>query len=73
MAIKFKSESEKNKVVTYLKVTNAKHAASCTHMLLLRICLIRPINTISNWTFPSIACVIAYKQKEELKKYRVIK
>jgi hypothetical protein len=29
MAIKFKSESEKNEIVTYSKVANAERAASC--------------------------------------------
>ncbi len=65
MAIKFKSESEKNEIVTYSKVANAERAASCTRLLLLRIRLSRLVNTVSNWTCPSVAFAIAYKQKEE--------
>jgi hypothetical protein len=65
MAIKFKSESENKEVVTYSKVANAERAASCTRLLLLRIRLSRLVNTVSNWTCPSVACAIAYKQKEE--------
>jgi hypothetical protein len=63
MAIKFKLESEENKVVTYSKVANAERATSCTHLLLLRIHMSKHVNTI--WTCPSIACAITYKQKEE--------
>jgi hypothetical protein len=62
---KIQIKKRKNEVVTYSKVANAERAASCTHLLLLRIHLSKIVNTISNWTCPSIAYVITYKQKEE--------
>ncbi len=65
MAIKFKSKSEKNEVVTYSKVANVECAVSYTCLLLLRIHLSRLVNTVSNWTCLFIAYVIAYKQKED--------
>jgi len=61
MAIKFKLESKKNEVVTYSKVANAKRATTYTRLLLLKIHVSKLVDTVSNWTCPSIACVIAYK------------
>jgi hypothetical protein len=58
-------KNTRSSVFTSSRVANAEHAASCTRLLLSRIRLSRPVNTVSNWTCPSVACAIAYNQKKE--------